>query len=165
MYYTIDDFIKDWTAESDSTLKVFSNLTDDSLHQKVYDEGRTLGFLAWHIASTIGEMMQAAGLTIEGFDSEAEQPATAAELVEKYSTFSNSLLKKVEAIPNERLNEEFQMYGEVWKLMDIFKALVYHQIHHRGQMTVLMRQAGVRVPGIYGPSKEEWGEFGMPAQK
>jgi len=36
-----------------------------------------------------------------------------------------------------------------------------HQAHHRGQMTVLMRQAGMKVPGVYGPSKEEWSAFGM----
>ncbi|MCK4657684.1 MAG: hypothetical protein KAT85_11650, partial [candidate division Zixibacteria bacterium] len=34
-------------------------------------------------------------------------------------------------------------------------------IHHRGQMTVLMRQAGLKVPGVYGPSMEEWEHFGM----
>jgi uncharacterized damage-inducible protein DinB len=31
-------------------------------------------------------------------------------------------------------------------------------------MTVLMRQAGLRVPGVYGPAEEEWGEMGMAAQ-
>jgi uncharacterized damage-inducible protein DinB len=30
-------------------------------------------------------------------------------------------------------------------------------------MTVLMRQAGLKVPGIYGPSYEEWLQFGMKA--
>ena len=34
--------------------------------------------------------------------------------------------------------------------------LINHQNHHRGQMTVLMRQAGLTVPGVYGPAKEEW---------
>jgi uncharacterized damage-inducible protein DinB len=28
-------------------------------------------------------------------------------------------------------------------------------------MTVLMRQAGIKVPGIYGPSKEEWEAMGI----
>ena len=28
-------------------------------------------------------------------------------------------------------------------------------------MTVLMRQAGLKVPGVYGPAREEWAEFGM----
>jgi uncharacterized damage-inducible protein DinB len=39
-----------------------------------------------------------------------------------------------------------------------------HEIHHRGQMTVLMRQAGLKVPGVYGPSREEWTAYGMPPQ-
>jgi uncharacterized damage-inducible protein DinB len=30
-------------------------------------------------------------------------------------------------------------------------------------MTVLMRQAGLKVPGIYGPSREEWVKIGMTA--
>ena len=28
-------------------------------------------------------------------------------------------------------------------------------------MTVLMRQAGLRVPGIYGPAREDWSGMGM----
>jgi uncharacterized damage-inducible protein DinB len=34
--------------------------------------------------------------------------------------------------------------------------LIVHEIHHRGQMTVLMRQAGLSFTGIYGPTREEW---------
>jgi len=41
--------------------------------------------------------------------------------------------------------------------------LVKHIIHHRGQMTVLLRQAGVRVPGLYGPAREGWAQMGMEA--
>ena len=40
--------------------------------------------------------------------------------------------------------------------------LLFHQTHHRGQMTVLMRQAGLPVPGMYGPAKEDWAKYGMP---
>jgi uncharacterized damage-inducible protein DinB len=32
-------------------------------------------------------------------------------------------------------------------------------------MTVLMRQAGLRVPGIYGPAKEDWASMNMPPQE
>jgi len=28
-------------------------------------------------------------------------------------------------------------------------------------MTVLMRQAGLRVPGVYGPAHEDWAGMGM----
>jgi uncharacterized damage-inducible protein DinB len=53
------------------------------------------------------------------------------------------------------------MYGESWSLGQVLLALVVHEIHHRGQMTVLMRQAGLVVPGVYGPAREEWASLGM----
>jgi uncharacterized damage-inducible protein DinB len=56
------------------------------------------------------------------------------------------------------------MYGQRWKRGFTLTALVEHQIHHRGQMTVLMRQAGLRVPGIYGPAREDWASMGMKAE-
>jgi uncharacterized damage-inducible protein DinB len=55
------------------------------------------------------------------------------------------------------------MYGQTWKRRDVLMALVMHQAHHRGQMTVLMRQAGLLVPGIYGPAREEWSKMNIPA--
>ncbi|MCK6259572.1 DinB family protein [Fictibacillus sp. KIGAM418] len=47
------------------------------------------------------------------------------------------------------------MYGEKWENGLTLYILNCHQIHHRGQMTVLMRLAGLKVPGVYGPSIEE----------
>jgi uncharacterized damage-inducible protein DinB len=55
------------------------------------------------------------------------------------------------------------MYGETWKKGFTLYCMVSHQTHHRGQITVLMRQAGLKVHGVYGPAKEEWAEMGMPA--
>ena len=62
------------------------------------------------------------------------------------------------------LDTVVDMYGEKWSYAVILTVIVRHEIHHRAQMTVLMRQAGLKVPGIYGPSKEEWVNYNMPAQ-
>ena len=32
-------------------------------------------------------------------------------------------------------------------------------------MTVLMRQAGLKVPGVYGPARKNGPLYGMPAQE
>ena len=56
---------------------------------------------------------------------------------------------------------EDEMYGQKWARALTLAILVAHQTHHRGQMTVLMRQAGLKVPGFYGPAKEEWAAMGM----
>jgi uncharacterized damage-inducible protein DinB len=53
------------------------------------------------------------------------------------------------------------MYGEDWLNGLTLRILISHEIHHRGQMTVVMRQAGLRVPDIYGPTRDQWQEWGM----
>ena len=57
---------------------------------------------------------------------------------------------------------EDDMYGMQWKRGMTLAVLINHEIHHRGQMSVLMRQAGLTVPGVFGPAKEEWAELGAP---
>ena len=52
------------------------------------------------------------------------------------------------------------MYGEQWPRGLTLYALILHQTHHRAQMTVLMRQAGLVVPGVYGPNREETEKMG-----
>ena len=66
---------------------------------------------------------------------------------------------------DENLPEELPMYGQTWKKGAVLDSLIKHQTHHRGQIKVLMRQAGLAVPGIYGPSKEEWKNMGMKEAK
>lgn len=42
MYISISDFIKEWNKEAILTQNVLDSLTDESLEQQVYPEGRTL---------------------------------------------------------------------------------------------------------------------------
>jgi len=57
------------------------------------------------------------------------------------------------------------MYGEMWNRGTTLGVIITHQIHHRAQLTVVMRLLGLKVPGIYGPAKEEWKNFGMTTQE
>ncbi len=166
MIHTITEFFADWKNESTATLKVFSALTDASLSQKVYDKGRTLGFLAWHIVLTLGEMGGKAGLNVDAPKESVLVPSKASDIVAAYEKASASLLKEVQTKwTDAMLEEEIDMYGEKWKRGFALDGLIHHEIHHRAQMTVLMRQAGLKVPGCYGPSREEWAQYGMEPMK
>lgn len=166
MYIDTKSFISDWKYESDATIKLLCLLTDKSLKQKVWPEGRTLGFLAWHITLSIGEMMTKIGLSPDCPPEDTKMPEKAIEIKKIYENASNSLLSEIELkLKDNMLNDEISAYGMTFKKNDMLKMLITHQIHHRGQMTVLMRQAGLKVPGVYGPSKEEWSVFGMPPQE
>lgn len=166
MFRTINDFLEAWKYESEATLKVIKNLTDQSLNHKVAVEGRSLGFIAWHITQTIGEMMSKTGLLFPDFDEKAKMPNLTKDITVQYEKYSGMLKNQIEENwKDEMLKDDLNMYGQVWKRSSVLSSLITHQAHHRGQMTVLMRQAGLKVPGVYGPSKEEWAEFGMPTQE
>lgn len=162
MYTSISDFLKEWKYESDSTIKMLNNITDESLNQKVTPDGRSLGFIAWHLSQTIPELIGRTGLKIEGPGFSEQMPASAKEIKDSYEKVSNSFIEQINTNwDDETLKQEDEMYGEKWSKGFSLSALTLHQAHHRGQLSILMRQAGLRVPGIYGPSKEEWAEYGM----
>ena len=168
VYTNLEEFLNDWAYESSATQKVIDNITDEAMNQKVYPEGRSLGFLGWHITETIGEMMGKTGLKLFTPDLEGGhwKEESAADLKTCYKNAADSLTEKIKlSWDNDTLKIEDDMYGEKWKRGATLNILITHQAHHRGQMTVLMRQAGLKVPGFYGPSKEEWAAMGMEPQK
>ena len=164
MIRTIKDFQKAWNYEAEMTGKALSNLTDSSLATRVTANGRSLGFLSWHLAITLGEMLALVGLNIDAPAVDSDCPASATEIAAAYERGGKSVADEVgKNWTDETLLIEDDMYGETWSRGMTLFYLILHQAHHRGQMTVLMRQAGVTVPGIYGPAKEEWAAMGAPA--
>jgi uncharacterized damage-inducible protein DinB len=139
-------------------------LTDASLSQSVAKDHRTIARMAWHIACAIPEMANHTGLHVTGPSEKDPIPTSAQAIKAAYDKAAASLLEQVTTCWNdETLQIEDNMYGETWKRGMTLTVLINHQTHHRAQMTVLMRQAGLPVPGIYGPSKDEWGQYNMPA--
>ena len=160
MFHTIKDFTGIWKQESDGTRKLLASLTDESLTQQVTDDHRTLGRIAWHIVLTLGELKDELGLRIDCPKQGTPPPATAREIFDAYDKAAKSLADLVRSDWNdEKLQEDVVMYGEkVTYGYGLWNGLT-HEIHHRGQMTILMRQAGLKVPGIYGPAYEEWVQY------
>lgn len=166
MFRTVNDFLEDWKYESESTLKIFNSLTDETLNQEVTPEGRSIKDLAWHITMSNGEMIKRTGLGLESFDENAEVPIKLSEITSEYDRLSKMISELVKNKWNDNnLTDEVDMYGEMWKKGKVLSVIIKHQIHHRAQITILMRQANLKVPGIYGPSKEEWAAYGLPPQK
>jgi len=161
MFMTIESFAKSWGIHSQGTIKLLSALSDESLSQTVGEGHRDLARMAWHIITTIPEMAKQTGLEIAGVRENEPVPDNLQAIIEGYRSVSESLLNEVRSKWNDdTLFQEDNLYGETWPRGLTLRILVDHEIHHRGQMTVLMRQAGLKVPGIFGPSKEEWSNYG-----
>lgn len=167
MFTAIEHFIKDYTQVSNNTLRIMQALTDESLGQKVYDEGRTLGGLAWHIIQITSKWMKEAKVVIPIQELGEIAPCESKKIAEAYRQCSESILQELpKHWTDAMLLEEIQMYGKwKWQRGFMLSAFIIHEVHHRGQMTVLMRQAGLQVPGVCGPAKEEWAVMGMTPQK
>ncbi|MHB9022677.1 MAG: DinB family protein [Armatimonadota bacterium] len=163
MFNTIDHFLQGWGETSANTQRLLDGLTDASLARQVSPEGRTLGQIAWHLALTLGEMGEKAGLRVDAPAEDAPAPASAAAISAAYRAGAASLVEAIRADwTDATLAETIPMYGEHWTRGKVLFVLLIHEVHHRGQLTVLMRQAGLRVPDVCGPAREDWAQWGLP---
>ncbi len=159
----MQEFFDEWQPETENTTRVFAQLTDAALDQKVTAEGRTLRTLAWHIVCSISQLTARLGFDLEGPSEDAAEPDSADGIRGGYAQLTASLNRQLQdRWTDDALKTENDMFGELWTNGKTLGVMLIHQVHHRAQMTVLMRQAGLRVPGIYGPSREEWSAYGRP---
>lgn len=162
MFRQIDDFIRAFEYESDSTLKVFRNISNEALLARPHDTVRSIQRLVWHITITLGEMLGKAGLNIDCPEEHSAPLNDIGAICHAYETAATSVLEQVKTRWTDAdLSTEVNMYGEHWTKGTILTVLIKHEAHHRGQLTVLMRLSGLTVPGVYGPSKEEWATWNM----
>ena len=158
----IEVLLRELEQEAQTTRRVLERVPDDRLAWKPHDRSMSLGQLALHIASVpgaIAEITQISPFPVPKF----EQPSakTAAELL---PTLDQSLAKARSIL--QTLDDAD--LAKIWRVMDgdrevmaipvgaALRALMLnHWYHHRGQLSVYLRQVGVPVPSIYGPSADE----------
>ncbi|MBP1627601.1 MAG: hypothetical protein H6Q00_2076 [Holophagaceae bacterium] len=166
MFRRIEDFLSCWDQESRGCLTLFQGIPDGAMSQAVALDYRDLRRLAWHLVECLVEMPGRMGLHVDGADLIqggfiCDPPATMEEIRQAYSRASLSLVECLGGWSDADLDKKDDMYGEAWARGLSLLVLITHQTHHRGQMTVLMRQAGLPLPDLYGPTREGWAHFGM----
>lgn len=165
MFRFISDFETIWAQESEKTLQILDAIPDEAAETAVTPEHRDLRRMAWHLVETVVELPANMGLKVEGFAGEpfkTTPPDSMKAIRETFRIVSENLLVQAKGLNNMAMATNYPFYGMTWTGGFALFVLVTHQAHHRGQMTVLMRQAGLKVPGVYGPSKEDWTVYGMP---
>jgi len=161
MYCSVSDFIAEWKNEAVLTQKVLDGLTDEALSQQVYSEGRTLGTIAWHFVTNIPDYLSEFGVSVAATQNPSEVPS-AKEIAETFKAVSSHVVSALqEQWTDDTLKQIQNAFGRMESNATIFMGLIKHIVHHRGQVTVLMRQAGLPIPAVYGPSKEGWVQMGM----
>ncbi|MCB1187806.1 DinB family protein [bacterium] len=153
--------------EAIATRKCLERIPADRLDWKPAEKSMSAGELGMHIATSPSGILWMMMQDETGFpDPPAEKPAiTHAGIMQ---AFEDSLARQRETFPG--LTDEF-MTAE-WKFLKDGKVLMAlprvafarmvllsHIYHHRGQLSVYLRQLDVPVPSIYGPSADELPPF------
>lgn len=156
MYRTVNDFIGDWTEAAEGTRKILNSLSDDKLDQAIVEGHSTLGWLGWHLATSPVFFASLVGLHVESAIDKSKEQIKVIDIVETYEKIVEAIKCEVESnLTDEKLVEKIESFAGETTRGTLLRKLIDHQTHHRGQMTVLLRQAGLPVPGVMGPTREE----------
>jgi uncharacterized damage-inducible protein DinB len=159
---TIQSFLPEFDHEMATTRKLLERVPADRLAWKPHPKSRSLGELATHVAelSRWGIRFQKDSFQI---GSEAAPPMkTSADFVSRFDSNVKESREKLAGMGDDRLEGEFTVLkpnGEVFfkvpRRAVLRSVLLNHLIHHRGQLTVYLRQNEVALPSIYGPTADE----------
>lgn len=155
MYRQVSDFLNDWNAEAVSTAAVMDALTEEKLGQAIVEGHNTLGWLGWHLSTSPVFFASLVGVKLAPPSDKKAEEMTASDIQSVYRKMSEELKMAVEStLTDEQLTDTVD-FGVPTAKGSVLSKLILHQTHHRGQMTVLLRQAGLPVPGVMGPTKEQ----------
>jgi uncharacterized damage-inducible protein DinB len=143
-----DSFLAELNQEAETTRRVLERVPGDKLIWKPHTKSMSLGQLALHVATIPGGVAQILSndsFEVPSFDQRAAQSAT--ELIPALDESVRTAKQVLGGM------EDSKLMG-TWKLTKNGKEL-NHWYHHRGQLSVYLRELDVPVPSIYGPSADE----------
>lgn len=159
----IDPILEELTRETETTRRVFERLTDEKLSWRPHEKSKSLGELAWHIA-TIPPRMSAMAQGDEADPTQTKaspMPATAREILEGLDRGLREAREALGKLGDESLGRRFVMRIQEQKRFAgpkigfLRTVMLNHLYHHRGQLSVYLRLLGIPVPPIYGPTADE----------
>ncbi|TCI22584.1 DinB family protein [Exiguobacterium sp. SL-9] len=154
MYRTKADFLQDWAKSSTGTLDVLRVVTDEALGQEIVPGHNSLGWMGWHVTTALGYFTNLLGFRLSALKS-LTRPTDATTIADQYARYADEIAQMAEQFSDDYLLEKVDVHGERKPRGAVLRMMIDHQTHHRGQMTVLVRQAGLTVPGVMGPTKEQ----------
>jgi uncharacterized damage-inducible protein DinB len=159
----IDGMLQELDQEARTTRRVLERVPDGQLGWRPHPTARTLGELALHVAMVPGAIAELAA---------SPSPAQVPQITDRAPGSTAELLRALE----ESVAKVKRALGGLddaaltatWRLMmgdrELFavpraaflrSTMLNHWYHHRGQLSVYLRQLGVPIPSVYGPSGDE----------
>jgi uncharacterized damage-inducible protein DinB len=154
--------LEELERESQTTRRVLERVPDDRLAWKPHQKSMSLGQLALHVATLPGAIAEIS----------LQSPFQAPKFIQPSAKTASELLPALnESVAKAKRalgGQDDASLASMWRLMDgdrelfavprgtlLRTLMLNHWYHHRGQLSVYLRELDVPVPSIYGPSADE----------
>jgi uncharacterized damage-inducible protein DinB len=160
---TIDGMLQELEQEALTTRRVLERVPDDRLTWRPHPKARSLGELAMHVATTPGGVARLSATSpAQAPDFGADpMPARASDLLPALDGSLDDAKAVLRGFDDAALAATWRLMRGDRELLAMPRGallraiMLNHWYHHRGQLTVYLRQLGVAVPSVYGPSADE----------
>jgi uncharacterized damage-inducible protein DinB len=160
---TPNDLMQELEQEAQTTRRVLERVPSDQLSWRPHDKARTLGELAMHVAIVPGAVAE-----MFASPSPAQVPTFKDPVANSAADFLPLLDESIAKARRVLSGMDQDAFHANWTMMqgekEIFSMpraallrsiMLNHWYHHRGQLSVYLKQLDVPIPSIYGPSADE----------
>ncbi len=157
-----EGFVMELAHEAGLTRKCLERVPADKFGWQPHTKSMNFGTLAGHIAEIPGwtaGIIQQPEWVIDGY--QAPKPVTNADLLTAFDGGVAAALAELKKTSDETMMGTWQLKGGGQVIVEMPRVAVVrvwvlsHMIHHRGQITVYLRENDIAVPSIYGGSADE----------
>jgi len=160
----IDGMLQELEQEAQTTRRLLERVPDNHLAWRPHEKARTLGQLGVHVATVPAAVAELAA---------SPSPAQIPQFTDESDAKSASEMVRVLDQSVARVKQLLGSMNDIdllatWRLMHgerellalpriafLRSVMLNHWYHHRGQLSVYLRQLDVAIPSIYGPSADE----------
>jgi len=158
-----EQILSAYAREHATTMRVLRAYPNDKLDLRPHAMCKTARELAWVFAVERGlgsfafNNGLASGAPPGGMP---EAPESWDDLLSAIEKAHADYEQMIRSTSDQDLTKPIKFFGGPQKLVDIPRlqllwAMLFDEIHHRGQFSIYLRMAGGKVPSIYGPTADE----------
>jgi uncharacterized damage-inducible protein DinB len=156
----LQEFSRQWEHETGGTLALLQALPPDQYDFRPDAGGRSLGELAWHLAEVdayVSLGIERGAFSFDVKPPHIERPRKVEALAEAFRVVHQDAAARVARLQEGDMDRTIQYAdGNRWTIRDLlWRKLLLHGVHHRGQLMLLCRLAGGIPPGLFGRTREE----------
>jgi uncharacterized damage-inducible protein DinB len=160
----IETLARDLEREGRVTRRFLEALAQEKLGWRPHPKARTLGELAAHVVQCFAwppSIFAGPALDFDPATFPAASETDAATMLADFDTTLAASVAAIRAASDDELEANWALRFRGRQIFDRRRADVMrnfvldHMIHHRGQLSVYLRVADLRVPGAYGPTADD----------